>query len=144
MLKDIAQITEEIHLHETGEVEIKYYNLHGETKTLNMCPGDLYIICNVLHDYVSLLKEFIECAEERKEYVQAFYEYHAARCKKIQHHIEEAMDYSTEEAIIKCRKKRGKKQEDDVGEDPLVIMAKRRAAHVSKEQEKKSTETNKN
>lgn len=30
MLKDIAQITEEIRLNETGEVEIRYYNLHGE------------------------------------------------------------------------------------------------------------------
>ncbi len=120
---------------EANDVEIQYYNLKGETPILHMCPGDLYVICNVLHDYVSLLKEFMECVEEEKEYTHAFYGYHATRCKKIQEKIEVALSYSTEEAIRKCRKKR--KREDDVGEDALVIIAKKRANRAQIEPEEK-------
>lgn len=51
------------------------------------------------------------------------------------------MGYSTEAAIINCRKKQGRKEkDDDVGEDALTLLVKKntgRPVQILKEKEKK-------
>ena len=41
-------------------IRIEYYTLDGEKPEIRMCPGDLMIICNVLHDYAQMLREAAE------------------------------------------------------------------------------------
>lgn len=136
MLKDMADMTEEIHKAETGEARVEYYTLTGETRTLKICPGDLYIICNVLHDYTDLLREYIKSSEKEGESVLSTYEYYADRCKNIQLKIEDALGYSTEKAIERCQKKRGVKvRQDDVGEDSLLLAVKNRTERRNKKME---------
>lgn len=136
MLKDMADMTEEIQKSETGEVRVEYYTLTGETRTLKICPGDLYIICNVLHDYADLLREYIKSSEKEGNPVLPTYEYYADRCKKIQLKIEDALGYSTEKAIERCQKKRGiKVRQDAVGEDSLLLAVKKRTECRNKKME---------
>lgn len=136
MLKDMVNMTEEIHKSETGEVRVEYYTLTGDTRTLKICPGDLYIICNVLHDYTDLLREYLKSSEMEGKLVLPTYEYYANRCKNIQCKIEDAMSYSTEEAIKKCQKKRGKKvRQNDFGEDALLLAVRQRSERSKKQME---------
>ena len=51
MTKETVQITEDIKEAEESGIEIEYYTLDGKKPVLHMAPGDLMIICNVLHDY---------------------------------------------------------------------------------------------
>lgn len=136
MLKNMVNMTEEIHKSETGEVRVEHYTLTGETRTLKICPGDLYIICNVLHDYTDLLREYIGSSELEGDLVLPTYEYYADRCKNIQLKIEDTLGYSTEEAIERCQKKRGiKTRQDDVGEDSLLLVVKKRSERRKKQME---------
>lgn len=50
---------------------------------------------------------------------------HQKRCEKIRRQLEGSLGYSTEEALAKCRKKRGEK-EDDVGEDAMALAVRGR------------------
>lgn len=125
MLQDTLTITEEIQKAESGEVTITYYTLDGKHKNLSMCPGDLYVICNVLYDYANLISEFIEKEPDSEGCTDYIYQYHINRCRRIQDYIEKNMGYSTEEAIARCRKNRTKKS-DDIGEDALVQVVKAR------------------
>ena len=123
MTQDTVTITDEIRNSEEQGIRIEYYTLDGKHPELYMCPGDLMLICNVLHDYASLLEEWIEhCPEEVSKFI---YEYHANRCRKIQTKIENEMGYNTAAAIVKCQKRRNRKSED-IGEDALVLAAKYR------------------
>lgn len=138
--KDTAHITNDIAQSENENVRIEYYTVpswtkKNETKEISMCPGDLMIICNVLHDYANLLMECLNSKADEEAIAGNFYlyEYHAKRCKKIQNKIESAMNYSTAAAIEKCRKKQGKKSKgDDVGEDALVLALKCRREQLDK------------
>ena len=124
MVEEIAQMTEEIRRAEEGKVRIEYYTLDGRRPEIFMCPGDLIVICNVLHDYAGLLENIMENDEG---YQKALYEYHAKRCRKIQHQIEEALGYSTELAIEKCKRhQERRRKDDDVGEDAFVLAVRRR------------------
>lgn len=123
MTAGTLEMSMDIKNQEEAGVRIEYYTLDGRHPEIYMCPGDLHIICNVMHDYAALLESLVP---EKEGYEQAIYEYHAGRCKKIQQKIEESMNYNVEQAIEKCRKKKGKEKDDDIGEDALVLAARRR------------------
>lgn len=82
-----------------------------------------------------------EIAEEVKGHgvAVAVYNYHHDRCKKIQKIIEDAMGYSTEAAIEKCKKKRERENKEDIGEDALVLATRARR----REEVKRNTEASK-
>lgn len=135
-MNETIKMTNEIMEAEEQNVRIEYYTLDGKRPEIFMCPGDLIIICNVLHDYAALLSEISE--DELNDNLTKFqYSYHMNRCKKIQMQIEEAMGYSTEEALLKCHKKQTREDVDDIAEDALVLAAKRR----KKKQEQKTFST---
>lgn len=135
-MNETIKMTNEIMEAEEQNVRIEYYTLDGKRPEIFMCPGDLIIICNVLHDYAALLSEISE--DELNDNLAKFqYSYHMNRCKKIQMQIEEAMGYSTEEALLKCHKKKTREDVDDIAEDALVLAAKRR----KKKQEQKTFST---
>ena len=129
MTEETINITGEIRKAEEEGIRIEYYTLDGKKPEIRMCPGDLMIICNVLHDYAQMLRE---AAEISIGYEQGLYMCHVDRCEKIRHKIETAMSYSTEAAVEKCGKKhRYFGQEplakgNDVGEDALVLAMKQR------------------
>lgn len=129
MTAESINITDEIRKAEEEGIRIEYYTLSGEKPEIHMCPGDLMIICNVLHDYAQMLRE---AAEISIGYEQGLYLCHVERCEKIRHKIETAMEYSTEAAIEKCGKKHkyfGQEpltKGNDVGEDALVMAMKQR------------------
>ena len=129
MTEETINITGEIRKAEEEGIRIEYYTLDGKKPEIRMCPGDLMIICNVLHDYAQMLRE---AAEISIGYEQGLYMCHVDRCEKIRHKIETAMSYSTEAAVEKCRKKhRYFGQEplakgNDVGEDALALAMKQR------------------
>lgn len=123
MTEDTIQIMDEIRSAEEGNIKIQYYTLEGKEPVIHMCPGDLTILCNVLYDYTNLLDMF---AKEQDTYGRFQYEYHAKRCRKIRQILESSLGYSVEKAIEQCKKKRARNMEDDVGEDALVQMVRRR------------------
>lgn len=132
MTEETLQMSMDIKKQEENGIRIEYYMLDGRRPEINMCPGDLVIICNVMHDYATLLESLVP---EKEGYEQAMYEYHAGRCRKIQHKIEDAMNYSVEQAIAKCQKKKGKKNDDDIGEDAMVLAARMRRKKPEKANE---------
>ena len=135
-MNETIKMTSEIMDAEEQSVRIEYYALDGKKPEIFMCPGDLIIICNVLHDYAALLSEISE--DDLKDNLTKFqYSYHMNRCKKIQMRIEEALGYSTEKALVKYRKKQARENTDDIAEDALVLAAGRR----KRKQEQKTLST---
>lgn len=135
-MNETIKMTSEIMDAEEQSVRIEYYTLDGKKPEIFMCPGDFIIICNVLHDYAALLSEISE--DDLKDNLTKFqYSYHMNRCKKIQMRIEEALGYSTEKALVKCRKKQARENTDDIAEDALVLAAGRR----KRKQEQKTLST---
>lgn len=145
MIEELVMISQDIKTAEDNDIRIEYYTMEGSTKEISMCPGDLMYICNVLYDYGRIFEEFMQEANNQgEEWKKYTYEYYLSRCRKIQKKIESSIGYSTEAAIDKCYKKQGKsKQDEDVGEDALVLAIK----HARKKQEeqikKKATEPEK-
>ena len=135
-MNETIKMTSEIMDAEEQSVRIEYYALDVNKPEIFMCPGELIIICNVLHDYAALLSEISE--DDLKDNLTKFqYSYHMNRCKKIQMRIEEALGYSTEKALVKCRKKQARENTDDIAEDALVLAAGRR----KRKQEQKTLST---
>lgn len=135
-MNETIKMTSEIMDAEEQSVRIEYYTLDGKKPEIFMCPGDLIIICNVLHDYAALLSEISE-DDLKDNLTKSQYSYHMNRCKKIQMRIEEALGYSTEKALVKCRKKQARENTDDIAEDALVLAAGRR----KRKQEQKTLST---
>lgn len=124
MTEETIRITDEVRKSEEDSVRIKYYTLDGNRPEIYMCPGDLIVICNVLHDYAAAMEVF---SSEDPGWDQALFEYHAQRCRKIQKQIETAMGYNVEEAVEKCRKNMNRKRkDDDIGEDTFVLAVRAR------------------
>lgn len=105
------------------EVDIESYQMSGESQHVFLPPGDVVIICNILHEYAAYLTELAEQAETG--FPQMRQRLHAERCKRIQEKIETAIGYSTAEALERCRRKKPSKR-DDVGEDAFVLALRKR------------------
>lgn len=67
------------------------------------------------------------------------YELHIRRCLKIEKLISEQIGYDREAAIEKCRKKNHRKEED-VGEDAVVLAARRKQNTSAKKTAQEQTD----
>lgn len=119
-------------------VDIQYYTFdHGKLKDnqhVYLTPGDMYKICNALHDYCSVLEE-ARTGAEHSGYENITVEDYIKRLKKVQHKLEKALDYDVAKAIEKCEKKKPKK-ENDIGEDALVLSFTRTQKKEKPEEKK--------
>ena len=115
---------------------IHYYDVDRmQEKTIESCQGDLTVICNVLADYADMLDEFLQTDRERLGFCGALqYERMRDRCRKITANLQEKTGYDRAAAIEKCRKRAGRKPKADagIGEDALVLSARRRAGAPQK------------
>lgn len=124
--------------------DLEYYtmpNISGPTRHLFLPPRKMELICNVLYDYESLIGDCMadppEGAKDNRRW-EIYMDYHRNLLKEIREEIETSMGYSTEEHWRKCRKKRGKEEEDDgVGEDAMIQLARKRAERKRHEPETK-------
>ena len=145
MIEESVMISQDIKTAEDNNIRIEYYTMNGSTKDIYMCPGYLMYICNVLYDYGRIFEAFMQEANNQgEEWKKYTYGYYLNRCRKIQEKIESSIGYSTEAAIDKCREKQGKsKQDDDVGEDALVLALKHARKRQEQQPAKKTTEPEK-
>lgn len=136
MVKDSVEIMEQGACSGTAAVPIHYYDVDRmQEKTIESCQGDLTVICNVLADYADMLDEFLQTDREGLGFCGALqYERMRDRCRKITVGLQEKICYDRAAAIEKCRKRAGRKPKADagIGEDALVLSARRRAGAQQK------------
>lgn len=112
---------------EPGGIFDFFANKTWEPTTIETCWGDIRVMCDALEDYANILESVIK-EWGLKNGMAYMYELHAARCRKISRKYAAAIGYDYQEAIEKCRKKRGKWEEqgdDDVGEEAMALLVKR-------------------
>lgn len=140
MVKDSVEIMEQGACSGMAAVPIHYYDVDRmQEKTIESCQGDLTVICNVLADYADLLDEFLNDEKERERLgfcAVMQYERMRDRCRKITAGLQEKTGYDRDAAIEKCRRKAGRKPKADtgIGEDALVLSARRRAQQKTEQQ----------
>ena len=117
---------EEIDLDQTYEERMKrfwhYWNNKEENENqIETSVGELRIIVDTLADYSDYASRNIENMEG---YNKAAWENRIERIKKIQSKIELSIGYDRDKQLEKCQKKR-KENNDDIGEDAIVLALKR-------------------
>lgn len=131
MVEDSVKILEDVADDERRRVSIRYYSMtRSREETITSCEGDLVVICNVLADYADLLDEFLKNDRERLGFCTVMqYERMRDRCRKITAGLQGKTGYDRDAAIEKCRRKAGRNPKADagIGEDALVLSARRRA-----------------
>jgi len=136
MIFDSACITKSVLEDEQNMVPIRYLKLNGKCKEIRACYGDIIIIINAMADYADLLDEYRRMFPEKLDAFQtATYEYQAGRCRKIQKSLEKQMEYDREKAIEKCKKYHRKQEDNDIGEEALALLARRKASEEKKKEE---------
>lgn len=138
MVMDSVEILEDVIKDELRRVAIRYYSVtDSREETITSCEGDLIVICNVLADYADLLDEFLKNDRERLGFCAVMqYERMRDRCRKITEDLQKKTGYERVAAIEKCRRKAGRKPKADtgIGEDALVLSARRRAQQKTEQQ----------
>ena len=138
MVMDSVEILEDVIKDELRRVAIRYYSVtDSREETITSCEGDLIVICNVLADYADLLDEFLKNDRERLGFCAVMqYERMRDRCRKITEDLQKKTGYDRIAAIEKCRRKAGRKPKADtgIGEDALVLSARRRAQQKTEQQ----------
>ena len=146
MVKDSVEIMEQGACSGMAAVPIHYYDVDRmQEKTIESCQGDLTVICNVLADYADMLDEFLNDEKERERLgfcAVMQYERMRDRCRKITEDLQKKTGYDRVAAIEKCRRKAGRKPKADagIGEDALVLSARRRAGEQKPAAENNQTE----
>lgn len=137
MIRDTADIMNSIAQSEKNGVPIEFLELGAGKRQIYSSYGDLVAIINAMADYADLLDGYRVTYPERLNAFQAAtYEYQAERCRKIQKSFEAQIGYDRAANIEKCQKRREKnKAEDDVGEEALVLMARRAQSEAKKKKE---------
>ena len=149
MVMDSVEILEDVIEDELCRVAIRYYSVrHSREETITSCEDDLIVICNVLADYADLLDEFLNDEKERERLgfcAVMQYERMRDRCRKITEDLQKKTGYDRNAAIEKCRRKAGRKPKADagIGEDALVLSARRRAGEQQKTGQQPATESKK-
>ena len=145
MVRESAEILQETEKDE--QVPVRYYNMERrKEETIISCQGDLVTICNVLADYGDMLNEYLEAEKGRMDFYSVFgYERMRDRCRSISEKLQQKIGYDRQAAIEKCRQKQKKapKADQGIGEDALVLMARRNAAAKQKAEEAKLQENKK-
>lgn len=114
-----------------AELEIFFEDIGGPCH-IKTCYGDICKIVNALRDYARMLR--MTCDEWNLQgFHRATYEHHADVLEKISKKYQAGIGYDYDAAVEKCRRKAERKhqrQEDDVGEDAMVLAVRkgRRAA----------------
>jgi len=140
MVKDSVEIMEQGACSGMAAVPIHYYDVDRmQEKTIESCQGDLTVICNVLADYADMLDEFLNDEKERERLgfcAVMQYDRMRDRCRKITEDLQKKTGYDRVAAIEKCRRKAGRKPKADagIGEDALVLSARRRAQQKTEQQ----------
>lgn len=147
MVRESAEILQETEKDEQNSVPVRYYNIEcGKEETIISCQGDLVTICNVLADYGDILNEYLEAEKDQMDFCSVFgYEHMRDRCRSISEKLQQKIGYDRQAAIEKCRQKQKKapKADQGIGEDALVLMARRNAAAKQKAEEAKLQENKK-
>lgn len=147
MVRDSVEIAEDVAADERSKISIRYYSVtYGREETIISCEGDLIVICNVLVDYADMLDEFLQADRERLGLCGALqYEHMRDRCRKITAGLQEKIGYDRDAAIEKCRKRADRKPKADagIGEDALVLSARRRAGAQQKAEQQPAAESDK-
>ena len=144
MVKDSVEIMEQGACSGMAAVPIHYYDVDRmQEKTIESCQGDLTVICNVLADYADMLDELLQTDRERLGFCAVMqYERMRDRCRKITEDLQKKTGYDRVAAIEKCRRKAGRKPKADagIGEDALVLSARRRAGEQKPAADNNQTE----
>lgn len=96
-------------------------NKAAKENQIETCEGELRIIVDALADYYDYASRYIE---EMEGYAKAAWENRIEKIRKIQSKIEQSIGYDRDKQLEKCQKKR-KENNDDVGEDAIVLALKR-------------------
>lgn len=88
---------------------------------IETCVGELKIIVDALADYADYASREIELMEHG--YGKAVWEHRIEKIKCIQKKIEDSIDYSRDEQLEKCQKRKPSNN-DDIGEDALILALK--------------------
>lgn len=149
MVNDSAYILDDVIEDERYRLPIRYYNMtHSREEIITSCEGDLIVICNVLADYADLLDEFLKDEKERERLgfcAVMQYERMRDRCRKITGELQKKTGYDREASIEKCGRRAGRKPKADagIGEDALILSARRRAGEQQKTEQQPATESKK-
>ena len=93
---------------------------------IHTCEGDMIVICNAMYDYSEILLDYLKQNPDCGGYNKAFYEIHANRCRKIGETLGEQIGYDRNAMLEKCKNKRFKETEDDVGEEAMTLAIRKR------------------
>jgi len=106
------------------ELEIRFQDIGGPC-SIKTCYGDICKIVNALRDYSRML--YMVCDEWNLQgFHRATYEHHAEVLERISKKFQAGIGYDYDAAVEKCRRKAEKKrQDDDVGEDALVLALRK-------------------
>lgn len=123
-----------------AELEIFFDDIGGPCH-IKTCYGDVCKIVNALRDYARMLR--MVCDEWNLQgFHRATYEIHADTLERISKKYQKGIRYDYDAAIEKCRRKAEKKrQEDDVGEDALVLLLRKSQRAADKKVDKRSVPT---
>lgn len=102
---------------------LHYMDIKGmNEKWIETCFGELRIIVDSLADYCDIINGHIEGLEDG--YAKATWMDRIERIGQIQGKLEQSIGYSRDKQLEECMKRKAKK-EDDIGEDALVLAARR-------------------
>lgn len=88
---------------------------------IETCSGEIRIIIEALADYYDIVSEKVNGMDG---YAKAAWTYRMQRITEIQTKLEESIGYYRDKQLEICMKKKPKK-DDDIGEDALVLIAKK-------------------
>lgn len=114
-----------------AEFTISALDIDGD-HVFKTCYGDICKTVNALRDYSRLLE--MVCSTWKLEgFHQAQYMYQAEKIRKIADKFQTGIGYNYDEAMEKCRKKRGRRQRsDDVGGEAMTMAYLRAQRSASK------------
>ncbi len=141
MVIDAIEFMKQLPENEPDNCEIDYFHMDRFSyEKLHSCQGDLMIICNVMADYSKLLEEYLNSDLHHMDTLdRAHYAIYIERCRKIQRIFESQLGYSYVQTMEKCKKKL-KKKDEGIGEDSLILLARKYEQEKLKEQAKEQTE----
>lgn len=112
----------------TFDERMKRFLHYMETKGMNekwieMAEGEIRIVIEALADYYDVMIEHVESMEIG--HPKAVWEDRIKRIKKIQEKLEESLGYNRDRQLEICKKRRSSRN-DDIGEDAITLIGKRR------------------
>ena len=121
-----AKRKKEISPDQTYDERMKRFWHYWNNKTayenqIETCVGELRIIVDSLADYTDYISRETEKMEHG--YGKAVWEHRIEKIKEIQKKIEESIGYNRDEQLVKCQKRK-KSDNDDIGEDALILALK--------------------